>query len=524
MNPPATLRALHVPALAAGLLGLLAIIGGSFALDRIARAQMRAHQIDTATRILAALLHGDTPMRWSLNAANDIITGAAIGAAASTVERDGLHVRADDDGFEVGLVLHAPLDLARYAVLELDVDAEAAGKFAVRTQHTRDGPSCISAPMPVVRGVQVLRLDLSTLNWQCDDDSTTPPVRTILLRLRLDPLAGTSVRLANVRLRPASKVDPAALDVLRLDMPIDAFALAVSEHQQASRWRVIELDMQERVEPTLLAMDRIRTVAPAAIIVPQGQYMRVLADARAMPPAAAKSTHRSTVLAWIAVAVLAATLAWVRLRPWPSPGRQAAAELAGTLGVPLALLAIGAIGDDLGAPTLVALGLCVTFAASLLKGDAPRQPATRTWLRGAAIAFASVAVAIAIVVVLRDPAQTWEWPPPQRILRYLGWAALQQFLVTVIVAERIARLTGSTRAAIVLAAFAFALLHAPNAMLMQFTFIGALLWTWNWQRHRALLANTLAHAVSGLVLATGLPPEWLRSAEIGARYFLFGNY
>lgn len=524
MNPPATPRAPHLPAIAAGLLCVLAIIGASFALDRVARMQMRAHQVDTATRTLAALLHGDTPMRWSLDATADIVGGTAFGAAASTVQRDGLHVRADGGGFEVGLMLHAPLDLARYAILELAIDAEAPGTLAVRTQRMPDAPYCTSAATPVAQGAQMLRIDLSTLAWQCDDDGATVPARTTLLRLRLDLPAGTSVRLADVRLRPGHDFDPAALDLMRLDMPVDAFVLAVPENRQATRWPVIELDMQGRVEPTLLAIDRIHAVAPAAIVVPQGQYMRVLAEARATTLTAAAPARSGTILAWIAVAALAAALAWVRLRPWPSPRGQAAAELAGTLGVPLVVLASGAVGDDFAAPTLAALGLCVVFAASLLKGDAPRQPPTRTWLRGAAVALASVAIAVVIVVVLRDPAQAWELPTPTRILRYLGWAALQQFLVTVIVAERVARLTDSARAAIVLAAFAFALLHAPNAMLMQFTFIGALVWTWNWQHHRALLANTLAHAACGLVLATGLPPEWLRSAEIGARYFLFGNY
>jgi hypothetical protein len=48
-----------------------------------------------------------------------------------------------------------------------------------------------------------------------------------------------------------------------------------------------------------------------------------------------------------------------------------------------------------------------------------------------------------------------------------------------------------------------------------------LLWVWNWQRHRALLANIVAHATSGLLLAAALPADWLRSAEVGARYFLF---
>ncbi|MFZ1392350.1 MAG: CPBP family glutamic-type intramembrane protease, partial [Dokdonella sp.] len=104
-----------------------------------------------------------------------------------------------------------------------------------------------------------------------------------------------------------------------------------------------------------------------------------------------------------------------------------------------------------------------------------------------------------------------------------AWAAAQQFLICVIVAGRLEKLIGSQPWALLIAALTFALLHTPNAMLMQLTFIGALIWIWNWQRHRALLANIIAHTASGLLLTANLPPHWLHSAEISARYFLIGT-
>ena len=115
-------------------------------------------------------------------------------------------------------------------------------------------------------------------------------------------------------------------------------------------------------------------------------------------------------------------------------------------------------------------------------------------------------------------------PEPSRILHYAAWAAIQQFLICVIVAERIERVLGSARSgACSVPPLVFSLLHTPNAMLMQLTFVAGLIWIWNWQRHRALLANMVAHAVCGLLLTLSLPKEWLHSAEVSARFFLLGS-
>jgi hypothetical protein len=127
---------------------------------------------------------------------------------------------------------------------------------------------------------------------------------------------------------------------------------------------------------------------------------------------------------------------------------------------------------------------------------------------------------MALVLSIKDAHLARTLPDLSRILHYVVWAAIQQFLVCVIVADRIERITGSSRMALLGAALIFSLLHTPNAMLMQLTFVGGLIWIWNWQRHRALLANIVAHAACGLLLASSLPKTWLHSAEVSARFFL----
>ena len=92
-------------------------------------------------------------------------------------------------------------------------------------------------------------------------------------------------------------------------------------------------------------------------------------------------------------------------------------------------------------------------------------------------------------------------------------------IVSPICAERWRTVTGSSLAAVYLAALGFALLHTPNAAPMLATFIGGLCWCAIWMRYRALLPLALSHAASALLISSLLPAEILHSAEVSARFF-----
>jgi membrane protease YdiL (CAAX protease family) len=51
------------------------------------------------------------------------------------------------------------------------------------------------------------------------------------------------------------------------------------------------------------------------------------------------------------------------------------------------------------------------------------------------------------------------------------------------------------------------------------TFFGGLCWCALYLRERALLPLAFSHAASALVLIALLPPDWLYSAEVSARFF-----
>ena len=98
-------------------------------------------------------------------------------------------------------------------------------------------------------------------------------------------------------------------------------------------------------------------------------------------------------------------------------------------------------------------------------------------------------------------------------------ALIQQYLICAVVTTRW-QLAGLPRfVAIWLGAMTFALMHTPNASLMLATFFGGLCWCALYLRERALLPLAFSHAASALVLIALLPPSWLYSAEVSARFF-----
>lgn len=507
---------------AAALLALLA-------LDQLARRQLRAHLDDSAGDTLGALVHDQTPHRWRLDQPADVIAGRVFGSDAFSFGANGLRMRSQGQPMDVGLVLSSALDLARYAQLDVSLDAGHAGSLAVLVRESLDGALCTSSPNPVAAGASRISLALNRMDWSCGTAADKTPSRAAMLRLRVALPEGSEATLDEVLAVPSTRLAPAALDSLELPLlpsPRDRLAFdraleRATQNSIAGTWPVLQLPLDGRVEQSLVARDEIRAAMPEAVVLASGDFARVAQRARdwKMQPPAATGSPLSFVLAGI----YAALLALLRLKPPLDQGLRAALELLAVVVVPVTLVVGGYIGDDITTAQLAACATTLVFALSLLVGGAPSGPSARTLKRGWWVGLGSLALTVLLVLAITGGHLGHGVPPLHRMALYLAWAAIQQFLVCVIIAERIERLTGSARWGLFGAALVFSLLHTPNAMLMQLTFLGGLIWVWNWQRHRALLANIVAHATCGLLLATSLPRDWLHSAEVSARFFLAGG-
>lgn len=105
-------------------------------------------------------------------------------------------------------------------------------------------------------------------------------------------------------------------------------------------------------------------------------------------------------------------------------------------------------------------------------------------------------------------------------LKYLAFAAFQQWLLQTLVWTNLRRAALVRRTAVLLSALLFALLHTPNFMLMLLCFAGALFWCSHYAKYRRLLPLVLSHAFLGYLCVSVIPTSVLRSADIGVVFFL----
>ena len=501
---------------AAGWCGIaIAIVVVASAFDRYAHWRLDRHLDDAAATTLAAALHGQSPWRWDLRRERDVIAGRAFGPATTHFDASGLHVVATSDAsVQVGLVLNRPVDLAHFDRLDVTVATPAPLDVSFVLRETLASAECRSAVARFDAGDN--RIELGSLGWQCAESTQAMPERAEMLRLQFELRRGQAFALRAASLHPATamRADPAVFGAPhRLPPGLDDDALAAFGAKWANEAQpLVELPGDARVEQALATRDALWRTIPAAIPIAAGSADRVLAEAQALPwpPDAA-----FPIRAWIVAASWGLLLFGLRLRLPRAPRARALFGILAVLGGPLWFALVP--GDAAASGAMVVASLA--FAASIARQgtDWRLLGSASSWI----LPVLSVLAALALVAALRDgsPVVAREEELPEYVLRYLAWAAIQQWLVCTILMDRASIVFGTGRAAVLFTSVVFALMHAPNPMLMQLTLAGGLVWTANWLRHRALLPNLVAHATCGIVLANALPREWLRSAEVGIRYF-----
>lgn len=118
-------------------------------------------------------------------------------------------------------------------------------------------------------------------------------------------------------------------------------------------------------------------------------------------------------------------------------------------------------------------------------------------------------------LLARTGSRSIMWLPAWGIL----WGLLQQYVLQAFINRRAQLALGKGWRSVLLVAFVFALLHFPNPWLSLFTFIGAAIWAWVYQRAPNLPALALSHSLMTLVLIWTLPPSALKGLRVGFNYF-----
>ena len=465
----------------------------------LAHWQVNSGLDEVANQRIANVTHGLPIDQWPLTKADDIIAGRVFGNATTRFDESGLQITSRGVAVEFGLRLTEPLDLDRYDLIELAVQTDAPFQFQWSAYFQDSTSPCRSQPQPIVDGR--LRSQLSRIDWACQ----VPAHPTVVsLRLVVDGPARAVVTLSDVRILPTGIVLP--------PMARDVAVVTTSSDITAAATRLLALphDIQPVATVPLTWRDaagltrraQLRELVPGVITAttPDFRINRVVATTT--PNAATLFLFGVLLLIW----------------RWPprSPKWRIPTQIGAALLMPLWL----SVGLRMGTPfswadqAFIAAGSL--YLAMRLFDRAPRWQwfgRPTAW----SIPAASVALTTALALLLHGNADVVH-PDAMTALRYLGWAAIQQFILARVVADRLTALGWSVPWVSLATATAFALLHAPNQSLMLLTLVGGLLWTWNWQLHRALLPNVFAHALCGLIASAAIDHSWLWSMEIGSRF------
>jgi hypothetical protein len=518
-------------AVAAGII-LLAVT--AWVLVQLAQRQFTSHLRDQAAHALALAAAGDTPYRWRLKSADDIVAGRVFGTDDSRFDNDELVVRSAGVPFEIGLPLVRTVDLRRFPHLQIAIAADAEAQLQVVAREELDAPELVTASTRLPSGERSLGIDLAAPGWTSQAHVVAAPVVAAMLRLRVALPAGKQLRLRTIsldRIQGAQPVDlarvPRVLDpdagvgdatpVFRLPFrqplqKVDIAALSATIDSRAPL--LILLPQRGRVEQQIALRDAVFAALPGAILIPENAVDATFAQARAQ--AAAVGMALPEFLRWLALIGYALLLGIVRVRPPRAPRLRAMTEIALVLAAPLWLIVAGQFDGNPDAVQKTLIALSLIYAVSL---SVPRpwrwNGSARAWLLAAAL----VVLAALLGFLLHRPGEALRAIGSGHVARYLAWALLQQYLICAVCTERWRIVSGNAAVAAYLGALGFALMHAPNAALMLATMLGGLCWCALYLRERALLPLAFSHAASALLLLALLPADILASAEVSARFF-----
>ncbi len=501
-------------------------------LRQLAQSQFTAHLRNEAARDLALAASGKTPWHWDFHR-QDIVAGRIFGDADADFASDCLLVKSRGSPFEFGLRLTRILSLRDFPRLRTFAFADKPAQAQIVVRERLDGGEWTSAPFPLAGISTATNLDIDAIAWRDPDGRyVRPPAAAAMLRLRFRLPRGATLQFNGAALerpalakrldltRVAALVDagmPAPSDTIPVyrvpDGGVNVAQIAVFARSDPP---ILALPQTRRVERQRLLLDSIRSTLPAAIVVPQGAFDATFAQARA-EYARAGATPVPGILRWLALALYGGVLLCSRILPPRNVRLRSSLEAALALAGPLWLVVGGHFTGkvDVWQEFLIA-GVGI-YAISLgYPRDWRWNGSHRAWMLAAAVIGLAAVVGAAAHFRHGGPIRVIG---PAHVLRYFGWALIQQYLICVVCASRWRLATTSNAVAAYLGALGFALLHTPNAGLMLATFAGGLCWCALYLRERALLPLAFSHAASAVILIALAPPSWLYSADVSARFF-----
>lgn len=158
-------------------------------------------------------------------------------------------------------------------------------------------------------------------------------------------------------------------------------------------------------------------------------------------------------------------------------------------------------------------------------GLTPAGPRRSLWIVAVAVGLAGLAViAASYFGTLHGLPRIGHLSMRTRVIGYLIWSFVQEFLLQVFVLMRLMRLLPKRSLAIAVAALLFAIAHIPNPVLIGLTLLWALIACPLFLRYRNLYALGLAHGILGLCVAITVPDALHHHMRVGLGYLRYQSH
>ncbi|HLH33473.1 MAG TPA: CPBP family glutamic-type intramembrane protease [Alloacidobacterium sp.] len=155
-------------------------------------------------------------------------------------------------------------------------------------------------------------------------------------------------------------------------------------------------------------------------------------------------------------------------------------------------------------------------------GLAPAGTKRSLWIVAVAVGLAVLAVmAAGYFGTLHGLPRIGHLSMRARIIGYLIWSFVQEFLLQVFVLMRLLRMLKKRSLAIAIAALLFAIAHIPNPVLIGLTLLWALIACPLFLHYRNLYALGLAHGILGLCVAITVPDALHHHMRVGLGYLRY---
>jgi len=112
----------------------------------------------------------------------------------------------------------------------------------------------------------------------------------------------------------------------------------------------------------------------------------------------------------------------------------------------------------------------------------------------------------------------FEW---RRLGSYFAFCLLQQVALNSLLHNRMLSLVSSEWTAAALTGLIFAIIHAPNPVLMPATFIAGVAMAWMFARHRNIIPLAIGQAILGILVSWAFPLAWHHHLRVGPGFYTF---